>query len=174
MAYNVGAGDRDQAFLLPPDVREWLPAGHLAWFVLDVVDQLDLGPFPAAYEPMGTAAPRSATELLAVLLSGYCTAVRTSGQLERRRHEDLAFQVLAGNTTLDHGTLARFRVRHEQALAGLLVQSLKLCAAAGMGAPGPGRLGRHQGRGQRRPGGQRRSHGPGRRAALPSRRCRSG
>jgi transposase len=71
-----------------------------------------------------------------VLLSGYCTAVRTSDQLERRRHEDLAFQVLAGNTTLDHVTLARFRVRHEQALAGLLVQSLKLCAAAGMGAPG--------------------------------------
>jgi hypothetical protein len=53
MAYNFIACDRDQAFLLPPDVREWLPADHLAWFVLDVVDQLDLGPFLKAYRADG-------------------------------------------------------------------------------------------------------------------------
>jgi len=133
MAYNFRACDRDQAFLLPPDVRDWLPAEHLAWFVLDVVDQLDLGPFLKAYRADGHGraayAPRM---LLAVLLYGYCTGIRSSRQIERRCQEDIAFRILAANTTPDHVTIARFRVRHEQALAGLLVQSLQLCAAAGM------------------------------------------
>ena len=133
MAYNFRACDRDQAFLLPPDVRDWLPSDHLAWFVLDVVDQLDLGPFLKAYRADGHGraayAPRM---LLAVLLYGYCTGIRSSRQIERRCHEDIAFRVLSGNSAPDHVTIARFRVRHEQALAGLLVQSLKLCAAAGM------------------------------------------
>ena len=70
--------------------------------------------------------------LLAVLLYGYCTGIRSSRQIERRCTEDIAFCVLAANSTPDHVTIARFRVRHEQALAGLLIQSLKLCAAAGM------------------------------------------
>jgi transposase len=133
MAYNFRACDRDQAFLLPPDLRDWLPSDHLAWFVLDVVDQLDLGPFLKAYRADGHGraayAPRM---LLAVLLYGYCTGIRSSRQIERRCQEDLAFRVLAGNSAPDHVTIARFRVRHEQALAGLLIQSLKLCAAAGM------------------------------------------
>ena len=133
MAYNFLPCDRDQGLLLPPDMREWLPADHLAWFVLDVVDQLDLGPFLGAYRADGHG--RAAYEprmLLAVLLYGYCTGVRSSRQLERRCHEDLAFRVLSGNSTPDHVTFARFRVRHEQALAGFLVQSLRLCAAAGL------------------------------------------
>jgi transposase len=115
------------------DLRDWLPADHLARFVLDVVDQLDLGPFLKAYRADGHGraayAPRM---LLAVLLYAYCSGIRSSRQIERRCHEDIAFRVLAGNSTPDHVTIARFRVRHEQALAGLLVQSLKLCAAAGM------------------------------------------
>jgi transposase len=133
MADNFLACDRDQAFLLPPDVRDWLPADHLAWFVLDVVDHLDLGPLLKAYRADGHG--RAAYEpgmLLGVLLYAYCTGVRSSRQIERRCHDDLAFRVLAGNTRPDHVTIARFRVRHEQALAGLLVQSLQLCAAAGM------------------------------------------
>jgi transposase len=133
MAYNFLACDRDQAFLLPPDLREWLPTNHLAWFMLDVVDQLDLHPFLAAYRADGhgraSYAPRM---LLGVLLYAYCTGVRSSRQIERRCHEDIAFRVLSGNSTPDHVTIARFRVRHEQALAGLLIQSLRLCAAAGM------------------------------------------
>jgi Transposase DDE domain/Transposase domain (DUF772) len=67
-----------------------------------------------------------------VLLYGYCIGVRSSRQLERRCHEDIAFRVLAANQAPDHVTIARFRVRHEQALAGFLVESLKLCAATGM------------------------------------------
>jgi hypothetical protein len=70
--------------------------------------------------------------LLAVLLYGYCTGIRSSRQIERRCHEDIAFRILSANSIPDHVTIARFRVRHEQALAGLLVASLKLFAAAGM------------------------------------------
>jgi transposase len=133
MAYNFLACDRDQAFLLPPDLRDWLPADHLAWFILDVVDQLDLGPFLKAYRADGHGrAAYDPRMLLAVLLYGYCTGIRSSRQIERRCQEDIAFRVLAGNSTPDHVTIARFRVRHEQALAGLLIQSLKLCSAAGM------------------------------------------
>jgi transposase len=133
MAYNFRACDRDQAFLLPPDVRGWLPADHLAWFVLDVVDHLDLGPFLAAYRADGHGrAAYQPRMLLGVLLYAYCTGVRSSRQIERRCTEDIAFRVLSGNSTPDHVTIARFRVRHQQALAGLLVESLKLCAAAGL------------------------------------------
>src|SRR6266550_1268474 len=133
MAYNFLPCDRDQGFLLPPDVRDWLPADHLAWFVLDVVDQLDLGPFLAAYRADGHGrAAYQPRMLLAVVLYGYCTGTRSSRQLERRCHEDVAFRVLSANSTPDHVTFARFRVRHEQALAGLLVASLQLCAAAGL------------------------------------------
>jgi transposase len=133
MAYNFLRGDRDQPFLLPPDVRDWLPQGHLAWFILDVVDQLDLQPFYLAHRDDGHGHPAyDPKTLLGVLLYGYCLGVRSSRQLERRCHEDLAFRVLAANQAPDHVTIARFRARHETALAGFLVESLKLCAAAGM------------------------------------------
>ncbi len=134
MTYNFLRGDRDQPFLLPPDLRDWLPAGHLVWFVLDVVDQLDLARFYRAHRDDGHGHPAyDPKTLLGVLLYGYCLGVRSSRQLERRCQEDLAFRVLAANQTPDHVTIARFRVRHEQALAGFLVESLKLCAGgAGM------------------------------------------
>jgi transposase len=133
MAYNFVRGDRDQPFLLPPDLRDWLPEGHLAWFVLDVVDQLDLEPFLRVYRADGHGHPAYHPKLLlGVLLYGYAIGVRSSRQIQRRCTEDLAFRVLAGNQLPDHVTIARFRVRHEQALAGFLVASLRLCAAAGM------------------------------------------
>jgi transposase len=105
------------ALLLPPDLRDWPPAGHLAWFVLDVVDQLDLGPFLRGYRADGHGHPAYDPKLLGVLLYGYAIGVRSSRQIERRCTEDLAFRVLAGNQTSDHVTIARFRVRHQQALA---------------------------------------------------------
>jgi len=133
MAYNFLRGDRDQPFLLPPDLRHWLPADHLAWFVLDVVDQLDLGPFLRGYRADGHGHPAyDPKTLLGVLLYAYATGVHSSRHIERRCLEDLAFRVLAGNQLPDHVTIARFRVRHQQALAGFLVESLRLCAAAGM------------------------------------------
>jgi transposase len=133
MAYNFLRAERDQPLLLPPDLRDWLPASHLAWLILDVVDQLDLAAFYLAHRDDGHGHPAYDPKLLlGVLLYGYCLGVRSSRQLERRCQEDIAFRVLAGNQTPDHVTIARFRVRHEQALAGFLVESLKLCAAAGM------------------------------------------
>jgi transposase len=133
MAHHFLGGDRDQPFLLPPDLRDWLPDGHLAWFVLDVVDQLDLAPFYRAHRDDGHGHPAyDPTMLLGVLLYAYCLGVRSSRQVERRCQEDVAFRVLAANQTPDHVTIARFRVRHEQALAGFLVESLRLCAAAGL------------------------------------------
>ena len=133
MAYNFVACDRDQAFLLPSDLRDWLPSDRLAWFVLDVVDQLNLDPFLRGYRADGHGHPAyDPKTLLGVLLYAYATGVRSSRQIERRCTEDLAFRVLAGNQLPDHVTIARFRVRHQQALAGFLVQSLRLCAAAGL------------------------------------------
>jgi transposase len=133
MPYNFLRAERHQPFLLPPDLRDWLPQGHLAWFILDVVDQLDLAPFYRAHRNDGHGHPAyDPKTLLGVLLYGYCLGVRSSRQIERRLTEDIAFRVLAANQTPDHVTIARFRVRHEQALAGFLVASLKLCAAAGM------------------------------------------
>jgi transposase len=133
MAYNFLPSGRDQPFLLPPDLRDWLPAGHLAWFVLDVVDQLDLAPFYRAHRDDGHGHPAYDPKLLlGVLLYAYAIGVRSSRQVERRCVEDVAFRVLAANQAPDHVTIARFRVRHEQALAGFLVTSLKLCAAAGL------------------------------------------
>jgi transposase len=133
MVYNFLRGDRDQPFLLPPDLRDWLPQGHLAWFILDVVDQLDLTGFYRVHRNDGHGHPAYDPKLLlGVLLYGYCLGVRSSRQLERRCQEDIAFRVLAANQIPDHVTIARFRARHEQALAGFLVESLKLCAAVGM------------------------------------------
>jgi transposase len=133
MAYNFLRGDRDQPFLLPPDLRDWLPKEHLAWFVLDVVDQLDLAPFYRQHRTDGHGHPAyDPKTLLGVLLYGYCVGVRSSRQIERRCTEDIAFRVPAGNQAPDHVAIARFRVRHQQALAGFLVESLRLCAAAGM------------------------------------------
>jgi len=133
MAYNFLRGDREQPFLLPPDLRDWLPQDHLAWFVRDVTDQLDLAPFLRGYRADGHGHPAYHPKtLLGVLLYGYCVGVRSSRQVERRCHDIIAFRVLAGNQAPDHVTIARFRVRHQTALAGFLVESLKLCAAAGM------------------------------------------
>src|SRR6266511_5020034 len=133
MAYNFLRGDRDQPFLLPPDLRDWLPNDHLAWCILDVVDQLALQPFYRAYRDDGHGHPAyDPKTLLGVLLYAYAIGVRSSRQIERRLTEDVAFRVLAANQLPDHVTIARFRVRHEQALAGFLVASLRLCAAAGM------------------------------------------
>ena len=93
MAYNFRRGDSDQLLLLPPDPRDWLPADHLAWFVRDVVDQLDLGPFLRAYRADGHGHPAYDPKLLlGVLLYAYAMGVRSSRQIQRRCTEDLAFR----------------------------------------------------------------------------------
>jgi transposase len=133
MAMNVREVERDQLFLMPPSVADWLPEGHLAWFVLDVVDELDLHGFYASHREDGRGGASYAPALmLAVLVYAYCTGERSSRRIERRLVEDVAYRVLAANQVPDHATVARFRRRHEDAIAELFTQVLGLCVTAGI------------------------------------------
>ncbi len=133
VAVNVRVADRDQVFLMPPSVADWLPEGHLAWFVVDVVAELDLSAFTADYRADGRGgAVYDPSAMLAVLLYAYCTGERSSRGIERRLVEDVAFRVLAANQGPDHATLARFRRRHEDAIAEVFGQVLGLCVAEGL------------------------------------------
>jgi transposase len=133
MAQNFIAADREQVFLMPPSVCEWLPAGHLAWFVLDAVAELDLAAFYAAYRADGRGRPaHDPAMMVALVLYAYAVGERSTRRIERRCREDVAFRVVAANLAPDHATIARFVVRHQDALAGLFSQVLALCAKAGL------------------------------------------
>jgi transposase len=133
VSVNVRVGDVDQLMMLPPSVREWLPEDHLAFFVLDVVAELDLSAFYAAYRVDGRGGSvYDPAMMLAVLLYAYCTGERSSRRIERRLVEDVAVRVVAANQQPDHATLARFRRRHLDAIAALFGQVLGLCVTAGL------------------------------------------
>jgi transposase len=133
MAQRFIAVDREQVFLMPPSVRDWVPAGHLAWCVLDAVEELDLAGFYAAYRADGHGRPAfDPAMMVALVLYAYCVGERSTRRIERRCHEDVAFRVVAANLAPDHATLARFVVRHQEALMGLFGQVLALCARAGL------------------------------------------
>lgn len=137
MAYNFVVADRDQQMLMPPSVAEWLPEDHLAFFVLDVVGELDLSAFVAAYRPDGRGgAAYDPALMVALLVYAYSVGERSSRQIERRCLEDIAFRVVAANQQPDHATIARFRAAHETALGALFGQVLALCARAGVLRPG--------------------------------------
>lgn len=133
MAFNFRSADRDQQFLMPPSLSDWLPDEHLAFFVLDAVGELDLADFYARYRPDGRGgAAYEPAMMVALLIYAYCVGDRSSRRIERRLVEDVAYRVIAANETPDHATIARFRAGHEAALAGLFNQVLALCAAAGL------------------------------------------
>lgn len=133
VAVNVRCGDVDQLLLMPPSVRDWLPEDHLAFFVLDTVAELDLSEFFSAYRADGRGGSvYDPAMMLAVLLYAYCVGERSSRRVERRLVEDVAFRVVAANQQPDHATLARFRARHQDAIAGLFGQVLSLCVKAGL------------------------------------------
>jgi transposase len=128
----------EQSFLLPPSPREWLPEGHLAYFVLDVVRELDLGAIEQsirAKDPRGER-PYSPRMMVALLLYGYCVGVFSSRKLERATYDDVAFRVLAGDNHPFFTTIAHFRRQHRHALAGLFKQVLQLCSRAGLSTLG--------------------------------------
>jgi transposase len=137
VGYNFRPVERDQQFLLPPSIRDWLPADHLAWFVLDAVAELDTsalyrrhradGHGAAAYEPGMMAA---------LLLYAYATGERSSRRIEERCRVDLAYRAITANALPDHATIARFRAAQADALAGLFTGILAVCARAGMGRLG--------------------------------------
>ena len=123
----------NQLLLLPPSLRDWLPADHLAYFVADLVEELDLHSLLKPYGDLtrGTV-PYDPRMLVAVLLYAYAVGVPASRQIARRLHEDIAFRVLAANTTPDFRTISDFRKQHLAALRGLFVQVLRLCQRAGL------------------------------------------
>ncbi|MBA3402796.1 MAG: transposase [Actinobacteria bacterium] len=133
MSQNFIDCDRDQELLLPPSLREWLPEDHLAWFVLDAVEEMDLAAFYGEYRADGWG--RAAFDpqmMVALLLYAYALGERSSRGIERRCREDVAFRVITANQVPDHATIARFRARHELALAATFTQVLALCARAGL------------------------------------------
>jgi transposase len=133
MAQNFLACDRDQELLLPPSLREWLPEGHLAWFVIDAVAALDLRAFFAVYRENGQGrAAHDPAMMVALLLYSYALGERSSRRIERRCVEDVATRVICANQRPDHTTIARFRQRHERALAELFGEVLALCAESGL------------------------------------------
>src|SRR3954466_1932534 len=133
MAQNFIACDREQELLLPPSVRDWLPEEHLAWFVLDAVAEMDLAAFYAGYRDDGWGrAAHDPAMMVALFVYAYAVGVRSSRAIERRCSEDVAFRVITANQAPDHATIARFRVRHEAAIAELFGEVLALCARSGL------------------------------------------
>jgi len=125
--------DPHQILLLPPSLDEWLPEGHLARFVDELVEEaLDLSAIRAAYVEERGYPPYDPRLMVKLLIYGYCTGQRSSRVIEKRCHDDVAFRYLAAGAAPDFRSIARFRRRHLGALAGLFLQALRLCQKAGM------------------------------------------
>ena len=133
MAYNFMECNRDQAYLMPPSLQEWLPERHLAWFVLDAVEQMDLIGFYERYRRDGWGqAAYEPSMMVSLLLYAYSLGERSSRQIERLCETDIAFRVIAANAKPDHSTINRFRGEHEDALKGIFTSVLRLCSEAGL------------------------------------------
>ena len=123
--------DRQTGFLLPPSVDEWLPEKHLARFVVEVIDGLDLSVMRGSYRGSGSASyPPSL--LLGILVYGYATGVFSSRKLERASYDSVAFRFIAANQHPDHDTIAAFRRRFLQEIEGLFVQVLAVAREMGV------------------------------------------
>jgi len=133
MPQNFLSSDREQPMLLPPDLRDWLDEDHLAWFVIEAIDEFDLDAFFRSYRADGHGASAHDPKMLLTLLAyAYAVGERSSRGIEGRCREDVAFRVISANQAPDHATIARFRVRHQRALGDLFGQVLGLCAEAGL------------------------------------------
>jgi transposase len=129
----------EQDLLLPPSLRDWLPEHHLAYFVSDLIDQLDLSAITSVYEDEERGYPPYHPVMVTkVLVYAYCVGVFSSRKIQRRLIEDVAFRVLAAGNEPDFRTIAEFRTRHLTALQGFFEQVLRL--AHELGAPRVGRV----------------------------------
>lgn len=125
--------DPNQILLLPPSLDDWLPEGHLARFVSELVEEaLDLSAIRAAYTEERGYPPYDPRLMVKLLIYGYCTGQRSSRGIEKRCHDDVALRYLSAGAAPDYRSVARFRRRHLEALAGLFLQALRLCQRAGM------------------------------------------
>ena len=133
MGYNFIPCDRDQRYLMPSALQDWLPAGDLACFLLDAVAQMKLTAIERTYRADGGGSTAyTPAMMVALLLYAYCLGERSSRRIERLGERDVAFRVITANQGPDHTTIARFRRTHEQALAALFTDVLQLCAEAGL------------------------------------------
>jgi transposase len=134
MALGYRRVDRDQQFLLPPDMREWLPESHLVWFVIESVDVLDTSGFHERSVLGGVGRAGFDPEMLVMLLVyGYAQGVRSARQIARLCEVDVAFRVICAQDAPQHSTISRFRAGREEAFIGLFAQVLGLAAQAGLG-----------------------------------------
>ena len=118
---NFRQVDRETGYLLPPSVDDWLPERHLARFVVEVIEQLDLSPFVKAYRGSGSAAHHPSV-LLGLLIYGYASGVYSSRKLERATYDSVAFRFIAANDHPDHDTIATFRRRFLTEIEQLFVE----------------------------------------------------
>src|SRR6056297_2408911 len=122
--------DRDTLFLLPPSMNDWLPGGHLARFVVEIVGQLDLTAIKSAYAGRWSRAHHTEM-LLTLLFYGYATGVFSSRKLEQATYDSVAFRYIAANDHPDHDTIATFRKRFLPELSSLFVQILLIAQQMG-------------------------------------------
>jgi len=133
MAYNFLPCDRNQAYLLPPSLADWLPEDHLAWFVLDAVEQIDLSPFYMKYRTDGVGnSAFQPSMMVALLIYAYCIGERSSRRIEKHCQTDVAYKVITANQMPDHTTISRFRRDNQSYLKTLFLEILRLCAEAGL------------------------------------------
>src|SRR4030043_1900923 len=133
MAYNFKECNRQQIYLMPPSLQEWLPEKDIAWFIIDVVEQMELSGYyrkdradgrgEEAYDP---------AMMVALLLYAYSNGIRSSRAIERLCERDIGFKVIAGDEKPDHTTIARFRQENGKGIEELFTEALKLCAKAGL------------------------------------------
>jgi transposase len=129
----IRGDDPGQGYLLPPDARDWLPAGHLAWALLEQAARLDMAPFSAWYRADGQGRPAyHPRSMVALVMYCYCKGTRSSRAIELATFDDVGARVIMGNLHPDHSTVARFVDRHQGPVKGLLVASLVACAREGL------------------------------------------
>jgi transposase len=133
MNYNFRGGNREQMSLMPPAITDWLPSEHLAWFIIDAVESMDLSPFYAKYRTNGQGnAAWHPKMMVALLLYAYCHGERSSRKIEKLCNESVPYRVITGNELPDHCSISRFRKDHSKTMKSLFMEILRLCAEAGL------------------------------------------
>ena len=133
MAYNLIECNREQMYLMPVSIEAWLSEGHLAWFILDAVEAMDISKFYLKYRADGCGrAAYDPQMMVCLLLYAYCLGVRSSRQIEQACEVDIAFRVITANQQPDYSTVCRFRSQNEKELGMLFTEVLRLCAKAGL------------------------------------------